>query len=190
LIEECRIPLSAHRSGPTDKIIRWSLSAQVSLLRPWGGTLRRSAHHENGRKEFPMEATMPSDALDTPRWSRWAGGSMTALFVLFMVFDTSIKLMGLQIVDDTLSQLGYPAGLGFAIGVLELVLLVLYLIPRTAILGVVLFTGLFGGTMATHLRAGSPVFSHVLFGLYLGALAWGGLWLRDARLRALFPVRR
>jgi hypothetical protein len=55
---------------------------------------------------------------------------------------------------------------------------------------VVLFTGLFGGTMATHLRAGSPVFSHVLFGLYLGALAWGGLWLRDARLRALFPVRR
>ena len=137
-----------------------------------------------------MEATVPSDVLGTSQWSRWVGRIMTALFVLFMVFDTSIKLMGLSIVDDTLSQLGYRAGLGLPIGVLELVLLVLYLVPRTAILGVVLFTGLFGGTIATHLRAGSPAFSHVLFGLYLGALAWGGLWLRDARLRALFPVRR
>ena len=137
-----------------------------------------------------MEASMPSDALDTSKWSRRAGIAMTALFVLFMVFDTSIKLVGLRIVDDTLGQLGYPAGLGFPIGVLELVLLVLYLIPRTAILGVVLFTGLFGGAIATHLRAGSPLFSHVLFGVYLGVLAWGGLWLRDAQLRALFPVRR
>jgi DoxX-like family len=120
----------------------------------------------------------------------WAGRVMSALFVLFMVFDTAIKLMRLQIVDDTMIELGYAAGLGFWIGVLEAVLLVLYLIPRTAVLGMVLFTGLFGGTVATHLRVGDPLFSHVLFGVYLGVLAWGGLWLRDAKLRALFPVRR
>jgi hypothetical protein len=137
-----------------------------------------------------MDATVRSGALDTPKLSHWAGRIMTALFVLFMVFDTAIKLIGLQIVDDTMIELGYPAGMGFSIGILELVLLVLYVIPRTSILGMVLFTGLFGGTIATHLRAGSPLFSHVLFGLYLGVLAWGGLWLRDEKLRALFPVRR
>jgi hypothetical protein len=128
--------------------------------------------------------------LDTAKLSRWTGRTMTALFVLFMVFDTSIKLMRLQIVADAMRQLGYPAGMGFPIGALEVVMLALYLIPRTAILGVVLFTGLFGGAVASHLRAGDPLFSHVLFGVYLGVLAWGGLWLRDEALRALFPVRR
>jgi DoxX-like protein len=128
--------------------------------------------------------------LDTAKLSRWTGRTMTALFVLFMVFDTSIKLMRLQIVADAMRQLGYPAGMGFPIGALEVVMLALYLIPRTAILGVVLFTGLFSGAVASHLRAGDPLFSHVLFGVYLGVLAWGGLWLRDEALRALFPVRR
>ena len=61
--------------------------------------------------------------------------------------------------------------------------------PRTAVLGAILLTGLFGGAMATHLRIGSPLFSHLLFGLYLGLLVWGGLYLRDARLRALIPFR-
>ncbi len=89
-----------------------------------------------------------------------------------------------------MAQFGYAAGMGFWIGVPEITLLILYLVPRTAILGAVLFTGLFGGTVATHLRVGDPVFSHVLFGVYLGVLAWGGLWLRDDKLRALFPVRR
>lgn len=120
----------------------------------------------------------------------WAGCAMSTPFVLFMVFDTAIKLMRLQIVDDTMAQLGYAAGLGFWFGVLEAALLILYLVPRTALLGAVLFTGLFGGTVATHLRTGDPVFGHLLFGVYLGVLAWGGLWLRDDQLRALFPVRR
>ena len=130
------------------------------------------------------------DAPGTPKSWLWAGRAMTALFVLFMVFDTAIKLLRLQIVDDTLIALGYPVGIGFAIGVLEAILLALYLIPRTSLLGAVLFTGLFGGAIATHVRAGSPLFSHVLFGVYLGLFAWAGLWLRDARLRALFPIRR
>jgi hypothetical protein len=65
----------------------------------------------------------------------------------------------------------------------------LYAVPRTSVLGAILLTGLFGGAMATHLRVGSPLVSHLLFGLYLGLLMWGGLYLRDARLRALIPLR-
>jgi hypothetical protein len=76
------------------------------------------------------------------------------------------------------------------IGTIELTCLVLYLIPRTSVLGAVLFMGLLGGAMATHIRAESPLFSHVLFSIYLGLFMWGGLWLRDPALRALFPWRR
>jgi hypothetical protein len=118
------------------------------------------------------------------------GWTLTGLFTLFMIFDTGIKLLRLPIVDESLAQLGYPTGIGFAIGVMELALLVLYLVPWTSLLGAVLFTGLFGGTIATHFRTGDPLFTHVLFGLYLALFAWGGLWLRDQRLRALFPIRR
>ena len=131
-----------------------------------------------------------------------AGWSLTGLATLFMTFDIAIKLVDLQIVRDTLVQLGYPPELGRTIGVVELICLALYLNPRTAVLGAVLFTGVMGGAIATHMRVGDPLFSHVLFGVYLGAALWGGLWLRDApeardagglrritRLRALFPVR-
>ncbi len=122
--------------------------------------------------------------------SRYAGWGLTGLFVAFIGFDTSIKLMGLPAVEETLMGLGYPRGLGFGIGVLEAVLLVLYLIPATSVLGGVLFVGVFGGAIASHVRAGSPLFTHVLFGVYLGLFAWGGLWLRDPALRRLFPLRR
>ena len=119
----------------------------------------------------------------------WAGRVMTGLFVLFMLFDVGIKLMRLPIVDDAMIQLGYPPGLGFRSACSRLCCC-LYLVPRTAILGAVLFTGVFGGAIASHMRIGDPLFSHVLFGVYLGGFAWGGLWFRDASLRALLPVRR
>ena len=119
----------------------------------------------------------------------WAGWGLTGLAALFMTFDIAIKLVDLQIVRDTLVQLGYPPELGRTIGVIELICLALSLNPRTSVLGAVLFTGVMGGAIATHMRVGDPLFSHVLFGVYLGAALWGGLWLRDARLRALFPVR-
>jgi hypothetical protein len=120
----------------------------------------------------------------------WTGRVLTALFVLFMLMDISIKLIQLPVVEETMKALGWPPGWGLPIGVMELALLALYLIPRTALLGAVLLTGLFGATVATHLRLGNPLFSHVLFGVYLALFAWGGLWLRDASLRAVFPVRR
>lgn len=127
---------------------------------------------------------------DVPRAQRWTAYGLTALFVLFMAFDITIKLARLQAVDVAMAQLGYPQRLGFYIGALEFVLLVLYLVSRTAVLGAVLLTGLFGGAIASHLRIGSPVFTNDLFGVYLGLVMWGGLWLRDEKLRAVFPLRR
>ncbi len=121
----------------------------------------------------------------------WTGRVLTGLFALFMAgASIAPKLLGLPVVAETLAQLGWPAGHGLAIGILELVLLVLYLVPRTAVLGAVLTTALLGGAMATQIRAGNPLFSHVLFSVYLGLFMWGGLWLRHPRLRALFPVVR
>ena len=136
---------------------------------------------------------MTAIATDTPRSARAAtiaGWTLSGLFAAFMLMDVSMKLARLPIVAETGAELGLPAGSGFPIGVVEGLLLALYLVPRTSVLGAVLFTGLFGGTMATHLIAGSPLFSHFLFGLYLALFCWGGLWLRDAKLRELFPLRR
>jgi hypothetical protein len=121
---------------------------------------------------------------------RWTGRVLSALVVLFLLFDGLIKVARLPVVEETMAQLGYPAGLGFGLGVLTLAIALLYALPRTALLGAILLTGLLGGAMATHLRAGSPLFSHLLFGLYIGLMAWGGLYLRDEKLRAWLPIRR
>jgi hypothetical protein len=121
---------------------------------------------------------------------RRTGWALTGLFVLFMLLDITIKWLDLAIVDEAMLQLGYPRGVGFWIGVLETILLVLYVVPRTSVLGAILFMGVFGGAIASHLRVGDPLLSHDLFGVYLGAVMWGGLWLRDPALRAVFPVRR
>jgi hypothetical protein len=121
----------------------------------------------------------------------WTGRVLSGLFVLFMlVASAAPKLMGMPIADEIMSQLGWPPGYVLPIGVLELTLTLLYIYPRTNVLAAVLFMGLFGGAMATHLRAESPLFSHTLFSIYLALAMWGGLWLRDEKLRALFPWRR
>jgi hypothetical protein len=100
------------------------------------------------------------------------------------------KLLHMPIAEETMAQLGWPAGFAFMIGLIELACVILYLIPRTSVLGAVLTMSLLGGAMATQIRAGSPLFSHILFSVYLGLFMWGGLWLRSPRLRALFPVAR
>ncbi|OCO98384.1 hypothetical protein BC374_11895 [Ensifer sp. LC13] len=119
------------------------------------------------------------------------GRVLSGVLVAFLVFDASIKLVPLQVVTETMVALGYPADQGLArlLGVLTLLCTVLYVMPRTSILGAILLTGYLGGAMATHLRAGSPLFTHLLFGFYLGVIAWGGLWLRDPRLRSLIPLK-
>jgi len=132
---------------------------------------------------------MPTTTL--PTGQLWTGRIMSGLVVAFLVFDGGIKLAPLAIVTETMQQLGYSGSpeLARGLGVMTLVIALLYALPRTSLLGAILLTGLLGGAMATHLRVGSPLFSHLLFGLYLGLLAWGGLYLRDPRLRRLFPVR-
>ena len=119
-----------------------------------------------------------------------AGWTLTGLFTAFMIFDSTIKLIRLPIVEQTGAELGLPPGSGFGIGVLEVVIMAFYLIPRTAVLGVVLIAALMGATASVHWTNGNPLFSHILFGPYLALFAWGGLWLRDAKLRSLLPIRR
>jgi len=114
-----------------------------------------------------------------------AGWVLTALILLFLLpASVAPKFMGAQAAVDSLATIGWPTGHLTALGVLELSLLVLFAWPRTALLGAVLFTALLGGTVASHLRAGSPLASHTLFGVYLGVLVWVSLYLRDAKLRS------
>ena len=118
------------------------------------------------------------------------GRVLSAIAILFLVFDVGIKLLQLPIVGATMIELGYAPELGLTIGIVELVCLVLYVVPRTAVLGAILWTAVFGGGIATHIRVDSPLFSNVLFGVYLGLFIWGGLYLRSPRLRELLPVVR
>jgi DoxX-like protein len=120
----------------------------------------------------------------------WAGRILSALMVLFLLFDGIIKFLKIQAVIDTFAQLGWPIKFAVPIGVIDVVCAVLYAIPRTAVLGAVLLTGLLGGAIATHTRIDSPLFSHTLFGVYMGLWAWGALYLREPRLRALLPFSR
>jgi hypothetical protein len=114
-----------------------------------------------------------------------AGWIMTALVVAFLLpASVAPKLMGAQVAADSLTAIGWSASHLLWLGILELVLLVLFVVPRTGPLGAVLWTGLLGGTIASHLRAGSPLASHTLFGLYLGMFIWLALYLRDPAVRA------
>jgi hypothetical protein len=120
----------------------------------------------------------------------WTGRVLSALFVLFMLgASVTPKLFGMQVADDTMRQLGWPDGYVLMIGIIELVLVLLYIFPKTSVLGAVLMMALLGGAMATQIRVGNPLFSHQLFSIYLGLFMWGGLWLRDPALRAVFPWR-
>jgi hypothetical protein len=115
------------------------------------------------------------------------GWVLSILVALFLLMDGAMKLPPMQPVIDTMPTLGWPNDLALirALGLMLIAITALYLWPRTAILGAVLLTGYLGGAIATHLRIGSPWFTHTLFGLYVGTIAWIGLWLRDPRIRAL-----
>ena len=136
--------------------------------------------------------TIDNAASLSPARSRtfWLGWALSGLFIAFMIFDGGIKLAVVQPVIDSMIELGYPVEYARLLGVLSLVCTLLYAIPRTSVLGAVLLTAYLGGAVSTHLRIGSPLFSHTLFGVYMGLLAWGGLWLRNPRLRAIFPILR
>jgi hypothetical protein len=124
------------------------------------------------------------------RTTLWTGRVLSGIAVLFLILDGAIKLVPIQPVTDSLRELGYPASDSFArfLGILTLLCTALYAWHRTALLGAVLLTGIMGGAIASHLRLGDPLFSHTLFGVWLGLLFWVGLWMRDARVRRVMPA--
>lgn len=122
----------------------------------------------------------------------WTGRILSGLVIAFLLVDGAIKLVPWPVVTETKDKMGYGSSESFArtLGVITIACTVLYAIPPTSILGAILLTGYLGGAMASHVRIGSPLFSHILFGFYLGLMVWGGLWLRDRSLRDLIPWRR
>jgi hypothetical protein len=119
-----------------------------------------------------------------------AGWALSILTIAFMLFDAAGKLALESHVVAATTAIGYPVSAIRPIGIIALLCTILYAIPRTAILGAVVLTGFYGGAVASKLRIEDPLFSSILFGVYFGIIAWGGLYLRDERLRALFPFRR
>ena len=127
----------------------------------------------------------------TSRTALWSGRVLSGLGILFMLFDGSAKVFDLIPPDvKAANSLGWPDHALFGVGVTALICTALYMIPRTALIGAVLLTGYFGGAIASHVRVGSPLFSHTLFPIYIAAFFWVGLFLRDARVRALLAPRK
>ncbi len=124
--------------------------------------------------------------------ARMLGRVLSGLVIVFMLFDGAVKLVPWPVVTESMEKIGYGSSetLARSLGVISLVCTILYAIPPTSFVGAILLTGYLGGAMASHLRIGSPLFTHVLFGFYLGLMVWGGLWLRDGSLRTLLPFRR
>ncbi|HEV7716051.1 MAG TPA: DoxX family protein [Steroidobacteraceae bacterium] len=133
---------------------------------------------------FPASSPMPL----SKAWI-WTGRIFSGFIVAFLLFDAVVKLMRIQPVIDSFAELGYPDKFAVPIGIMELVIIALYAIPRTAVFGALFLTALLGGAIATHVRVDSPLFSTTLFGVYTGLIAWAGLYLREPRLRALVPLR-
>ena len=119
----------------------------------------------------------------------WTGRILTGLVTVFLLFDGAVKVVAPAFAAAHSGQLDIPGDLIFPIGVIELTCLALYLVPKTSALGAVLLTGFLGGAIATHFRVGDPLLGYTLFPVYVGALAWAGLLLRDNRLRVLVPGR-
>jgi hypothetical protein len=136
------------------------------------------AHARAATRPTPAQPVISSRA-------RWAGRAVSGLVAAFLLFDAVLKLVKPPFVVEGTVKLGYPAEVIVPLGVVLLVSTLLYLVPRTSPFGAVLLTGYLGGAIATHVRVGDPLASHVLFPVYVAVMVWGGLWLRDPRLRAL-----
>jgi hypothetical protein len=134
-----------------------------------------------------MEATLTAGPVSSAR--RVTGLVIAGLAVLFLTFDGVTKLIQIKPVTEAMAQLGFAPGVAPVIGAVLLACVALYVVPRTSIVGAVLITGFLGGAVAINVRAGNPLFSHVLFPVYVGIMVWGGLYLRDPRVRAIIAPR-
>jgi len=145
--------------------------------------LRSAAYVAAPGRHSSTSATRPS------RRALIAGRVITGLVAILLTLDAGVKLVRAKTAVDGSASLGFTADQVFVIGVIAAICLVIYLIPRTAPLGAVLWTGYFGGAIVTHFRVGNPLLTHVLFPIYVSALIWGGLYLRDPRVRAVLGKR-
>jgi hypothetical protein len=118
------------------------------------------------------------------------GWALSGLTIVFMLVDAVSKLLLESYVVEATTKIGYPVESIRPIGVIALVCTILYAVPRTALLGAILLTGFYGGGVASKIRIEDPLFGSILFGVYFGIITWGGLYLRDERLRTLIPFRR
>ncbi len=137
--------------------------------------------------------SMPATAEQPPPLAsaHWLGRGLSGLVALFLLFDGAAKLVPWPAVTETMDRIGYGSSetLARTLGAITVASTVLYAIPPTSIVGAILLTGHLGGAVASHLRIGSPLFTHTLFGFGLALMLWGGIWLRDRKLRALMPWR-
>jgi hypothetical protein len=120
----------------------------------------------------------------------WAGRIVSALPVLFLLFDGTIHIMRIPAVVAGFAQAGFPISTAVPLGIIEIICIILYVIPRTSVLGAILLTGYLGGAVAVNVRQQLPMLGYVLAPVYVAVFLWGGLWLRDDRIRALIPVGR
>jgi hypothetical protein len=165
--------------------ISLSLSVSAPVVR-----LESEQPFKTTRQETIM--TIVTETLPAYKSARWTGRILSGLVIVFLMIDGAIKLVPWPIVTETMDRMGYGSSetMARSLGLITIVCTVLYSIPPTSILGAILLTGYLGGAMASHVRIGSPLFTHTLFGLYLGLMVWGGLWLRDRNLQTLIPFRR
>lgn len=140
---------------------------------------------------MPTAAQEQPQDLEVSVAALWLGRILSGLAILFLLFDGAIKLVPLAVVTATMDRIGYGSSetLARSFGAITVVCTLLYAVPPTSFVGAILLTGYLGGAIASHVRIGSPLFTHVLFGIYLGLMVWGGLWLRDATLRQLLPLQ-
>ncbi|MDB6088135.1 MAG: hypothetical protein JWN85_919 [Gammaproteobacteria bacterium] len=134
-----------------------------------------------------MATTFHTGSSSRTLW--WTGWIISGIVVLFLLLDGISKVMMLAPVVDATAKLGYPLDAIRPIGIIDLVCAVLYAVPRTALFGAILVTAFLGGAVASKVRIEEALFGQILFGVYVGILAWGGLYLRDNRLRALLFQR-
>jgi len=130
----------------------------------------------------------PGTQAVTSKKAVWTGRVLSALAVLFLIFDASVKVLRSPFAVDATAQLGYPESVVVTLGLIQIACLIVYLIPNTSVLGAILWTCYLGGAVATHVRVQSPLFTHTLVPIYVAALLWLGLWLRDNRVRAVLPT--
>jgi hypothetical protein len=125
-----------------------------------------------------------ADAAPPSKGVLWTGRVATTIVLLFLAFDITMKFLQTPEAIKGTADLGWPPNVALPLGIIQLVLLALYFIPRTSVLGAVLWTGYLGGAVAAHVRINNPLFTHTLFPVYVAILLWGGLWCRERRVRA------